>query len=163
MTSPDQPTDPDDEARGPVAPWQIAKDLTDEVRGVRADLAAVQKWRRRFAWAASAAAVLFVVTCLLVAYFIRQNYANGTHLADTQQHLSQVVACTNSRNAAFVAAVNTRAQISARQSLALEKLLAQVLKASSGAEFTADVQAYISAARQLAAHPLPQYPRNACT
>jgi negative regulator of sigma E activity len=155
VTSPDQPTEADD-ARGPVDPWQIAKDLTGEVRGVRTDLVAVQKWRRRFAQAASAAAVLFVVTCLLVAYFIRQNYANSAHL-------SQVVACTNSRNAAFVAAVNTRAQISATQSLALEKLLTQVLKASSGAEFTADVQAYISAARQLAAHPLPQYPRNACT
>lgn len=161
MSSPEQ-TD----AAGPVNLDQIAriaKDLTTEVRGVRTDLRAVQKWRTRFAVAATGAAGLFIITVLVVAYFVHQNYETSAHLTGTQQHLATIVACTNTRNSQFVTAVNTRAQISTRQSLALEKLLSQVLKASTGTQFTQDVQAYISAADALASHPLPAYPANACT
>jgi hypothetical protein len=159
VTSPEQ----NDPPEPPVDLAKIARELTNEVRGVRTDLAAVHTWRRRFALAATGAGTLFVAVCLVVAYFITQNYQTSQHLTAVQQHLSAVVACTNQRNAAFVAAVNQRSQISTRQSQALEKLFGQVLHITSTGQFTADVNAYIAAANSLAAHPLPAYPANACT
>jgi uncharacterized membrane protein YidH (DUF202 family) len=155
---------------GPAVLAAEAAKLTAQVVGVRDDLKAVRgelanekKWRKRFAWSVTAFAVLAIGFGVTASLLIASNHRTGQHLADTQQHLAAVVACTNTRNSQFVTAVNTRAIISTQQSTALRNLLTQVVHVTSSQQLTDDINAYVTASNALAAHKLPAYPANACT